>query len=258
MPVLTYTQIDGWIGQAFWPFVRIGACFMVAPLFGAGYVPPRVRIVLSLLVTVAALPLIAAPPGLTLLSVNGAIVTVQQMLIGASMGFALQLVFDALTLGGQLIANGMGLGFAYNVDPLRGVSTPALGQFYTVLGSLIFLALNGHIALIDLLVQSFRGLPVGAGAFSAQTLLVLADWGTQLFAGSLRIALPAIAALLVINLVFGVTSRAAPSLNLFAVGLPITLVFGLAVILLDLPSMQTGFVDLLNSAFGLLRMLGGG
>ncbi len=83
------------------------------------------------------------------------------MVIGVAMGFALQLMFDALTLGGQLLANGMGLGFAFNIDPLRGVSTPALGQFYVLLGSLTFLALNGHIALIQTLVASFRGLPIG-------------------------------------------------------------------------------------------------
>lgn len=257
MPVFTYAQLESWIGQGFWPFVRIGACFMVAPVFGASYVPARIRILLAGLVTMVALPLVAPPAGLTLLSVNGAIVTGQQVLIGAAMGFALQLVFDALTLGGQLLANGMGLGFAFNVDPLRGVSTPALGQFYVILGTLIFLALNGHLAVIELLVGSFHGLPVGSDGFGANALLALANWGTQLFAGSLRIALPGITALLVINMVFGVTSRAAPSLNLFAVGLPVTLVFGLAVIMLDLPSMQSGFTDLLDAAFTLLRSLTG-
>jgi flagellar biosynthetic protein FliR len=88
-------------------------------------------------------------------------------------------------------------------------------------------------------------------------LQTLADWGNQMFLGAMRIALPGMTALLVINLAFGVTSRAAPSLNLFAVGLPVTLVFGLVVVWLGLPSMQTGFLDLLNSAFQYLRALGG-
>jgi flagellar biosynthetic protein FliR len=257
MPVYTYAQIESWIGIAFWPFLRIGACLMVAPLFGASYVPPRVRIVLAAALTLVALPLIPKVDGLTMLSADGVITTVQQIVIGVAMGFALQLMFDALNLGGQLLANGMGLGLAFNIDPLRGVETPALGQLYVVLGTLTFIALDGHVALIETLVASFNGLPIGPSGFSAQALQSLADWGNQLFLGAVRVALPGMTALLVINLAFGVTSRAAPSLNLFAVGLPVTLVFGLVVIWLGLPSMQTGFLDLLNSAFQFLRAMGG-
>src|SRR3984957_3635073 len=233
MPLYTYSQIESWIGLAFWPFLRIGACLMVA------------------------LPLLPPLGDLTLLSADGVVTTVQQIVIGVAMGFALQLMFDALNLGGQLLANGMGLGLAFNIDPLRGVETPALGQLYVVLGTLTFIALDGHIALIETLVASFHGLPIGPGAFSPQVLQSLADWGNQLFLGAVRIALPGMTALLVINLAFGVTSRAAPSLNLFSVGLPVTLVFGLVVIWLGLPSMQTGFLDLLSSAFQFLRALGG-
>ncbi|MFI4869815.1 MAG: flagellar biosynthetic protein FliR [Steroidobacterales bacterium] len=257
MPVFTYPQIESWIGLAFWPFLRIGACLMVAPLFGASYVPPRLRIVLAGALTLVALPMIPPVQGLTLLSGDGVVTTMQQIIIGVAMGFALQLMFDALNLGGQLLANGMGLGLAFNIDPLRGVESPALGQLYVVLGSLTFIALDGHVALIETLVASFHGLPIGPSGFSAQALQSLADWGTQLFLGAVRVALPGITALLVINLAFGVTSRAAPSLNLFAVGLPVTLLFGLVVVWLGLPSMQTGFLDLLNSAFQFLRALGG-
>jgi flagellar biosynthetic protein FliR len=257
MPILTSTQLETWVGAAFWPFVRIGACIMIAPVFGAPYVPPRVRIVLAALLTLIALPLVQQPQGVTLLTATGVVITVQQLLIGAAMGFALQLIFDALTLGGQLLANGMGLGFAFNLDPLRGVSTPALGQLYVVLGTLTFIALDGHLALIETLIDSFRSLPVGADGLDANALRALADWGAQLFSGALRVALPGMTALLVINLAFGVTSRAAPSLNLFAVGLPVTLVFGLVVVLLGLPSMQTGFLGMLSSGFQFLRVIAG-
>jgi flagellar biosynthetic protein FliR len=258
VPVLTLPQIEGWIGSAFWPFLRIGACLMVAPMFGATYVPPRIRIVLAAAVTLAALPMIAHPEGMTVLSADGVITTVQQVLIGIAMGFALQLMFDALTLGGQILANGMGLGFAFNIDPLRNTETPALGQFYTLLGILVFLALDGHIALIETLISSFHGLPVGPNGLSAQALHSLADWGDELFLGALRVALPGMTALLVVNLAFGVTSRAAPALNLFAVGFPITLVFGFVIVLLGLPGIQTVLTDMLTTAFAFMRMLAGG
>jgi flagellar biosynthetic protein FliR len=253
MPVITYGEIESWVGAVFWPFVRIGSCLMVAPMFGASYVPPRIRIVLALALTVLVLPVIGRPAGLTLLSADGITTTAQQVVIGVAMGFALQLMFDALTLGGQLLANGMGLGFAFNMDPLRGVSTPALGQFYVLLGSLTFLALNGHIALIQILVASFHGLPIGPVGLAPQTLHALANWGSYLFIGALRIALAGMTALVVINLAFGVMSRAAPALNPFAVGFPITLVFGLLVVVVGLSSLQTGLVDLLGSAFAFIR-----
>lgn len=257
MPVITDAQIESWLAAGFWPFVRIGACLMVAPMFGASYVPPRIRIVLALALTVLVAPSLPHPMGLVLLSADGVVTTAQQVVIGIAMGFVVQLMFDALTLGGQLLANGMGLGFAFNIDPLRGVQTPALGQFYVLLGSLTFLALDGHLALIQTLLASFRGLPIGPAGLSAQSLQAIANWGSQLFLGALRIALAGMTALVVINLGFGVMSRAAPALNLFGLGFPITLVFGMLIVVLGLPALQSGLVEMLGTAFGFLRALAG-
>lgn len=256
-PVIELATLQHWLGLLFWPFVRIGACLMVAPIFGASYVPPRLRLILAGAITLAVAPLLPATADVPLLSAAGALVTLQQLLIGAALGFALQMVFDALALGGQLLANGMGLGFAFNLDPLRGVTTPALGQLYVVLGTLTFLALDGHLALISTLIDSFKGLPVGEGGLDAARLRGLADWGAMLFSGALRIALPGVTALLVINLAFGVMSRAAPALNLFAVGLPVTLIFGLSIVMFGMPAIGTAFTSLLNEAFTFMRSLTG-
>jgi flagellar biosynthetic protein FliR len=253
----TYEQIESWFGSAFWPFLRIGACLMVAPMFSANYVPPRVRIVLAAAVTLVALPMIPRPQAIPVLSADGVVTTVQQIVIGAALGFVLQLIFDAINFGGQVIANGMGLGLAFNVDPLLDVETPALGQLYVMLGSLTFLALDGHLALIDTLVISFRGLPIGPNGFSADAMRTLAAWGDQLFNGALRVALPAMTALLVVNLAFGAVSRAAPSLNMFAIGLPVALLFGLVVLFFGLPTMQSGFIDLMKSSFQFIQALTG-
>jgi flagellar biosynthetic protein FliR len=255
MITLTTGQLEGWIAEIFWPFIRIGACFMVAPTFGAAFVPARLRIGLAAIVALLVAPLVATPSGITPFSAAGVIVTVQQVLIGVALGFALQLLFDAVSLGGQLLANSMGLSFAFNVDPLRGTSTPALGQFYTLLVMLTFLALDGHLALIEMLVQGFRTLPVGATGFDHAKLWTVVEWGSQLFAGALSVALPGVTALLIVHLAFGVMSRAAPTLNLFAVGFPVTLVCGLAIVLLGLPGVQASFIALLRDAFDLLRGL---
>lgn len=254
MLALAPGQLEAWVAHAFFPFVRIGACLMVAPIFGARFVPARARLLLAVAVTALVLPLLPPVP-VKPLSVEGVVITIHQVLIGAATGFVLMVAFDALAMGGQLLANGMGLGFAFNVDPLRGTGTAVLGQFYMVLVTLTFLALDGHVALIATLVEGFQRLPVTA-APAAETWWTVAAWGTQLFAGALRVALPGMTALLVANLAFGVVSRAAPTLNLFAVGFPAMIIFGLLIVLFGLPAVQTGFVELIDAAFALLGRLG--
>jgi len=255
MLTLTTGQLETWLAQVLWPFVRIGSCFMVAPAFGALFVPARIRIVLAGAIALVVAPLIPSPPAIAPFSPAGFIVTAQQVLIGVALGFCLQLLFDAVSLGGQLLANSMGLSFAFNVDPMRGASTPALGQLYSMLVMLTFLALNGHLALIEVLVDGFRTLPVGTSGLGQSGVWSVVEWGTQIFSGALAVALPGITALLIVNIAFGVISRAAPQLNLFAVGFPISLVFGLVIVLVGMPSVQSSFTRLLAEAFELLRKL---
>ena len=241
-----------------WPFLRIGACLMVAPIFGARFVPARMRIILAGAVTLIVAPLLPEQPAVSPFSAPGIVITAQQLLIGAAIGFVLQVVFDALAMGGQVLANSMGLSFAYNVDPLRGTGTPVLGQFYTLIATLTFLALNGHLAIIELLVDGFRTMPVGVDGIAADGYRLIAEWGTQLFRGAMMVALPGLTALLVVNLAFGVVSRAAPALNLFAIGFPVTLIGGLLVVWAGLPAMQSGFIALMDEAMQFARALTGG
>lgn len=251
---ITTGQLEAWLALYLWPFLRIGACFMMAPIFGAGFVPPRVRLFLAGAITFIVAPLIPAP-NVAVFSFAAVIVTIHQLLIGFASAFVLQLIFDALAMGGQLLANTMGLGFAFNVDPLRGVSTPVLGQMYMILVTLLFLAIDGHLVLIEILVQGFTTLPIGMSGLDSELIWRVAQWGTQLFAGALVVALPGMAALLVVNLAFGVMSRAAPTLNLFAVGFPISLISGLVIMYIGLPSVLAAFNQSLDAAFGLIRTL---
>jgi flagellar biosynthetic protein FliR len=191
-------------------------------------------------------PLLPPAPDIDPFSLPGLQVLAQQVLIGVGIGFVLQLVFDAVGLAGQLLANTMGLSFAFNVDPLRGASTAAIGQFYVVLMVLTFLALDGHLAVIQLVVDGFRTLPVGLQGLGTDGMLRLAASGSLLFSGAVSIALPGLTALLVANIGFGLISRAAPTLNIFAVGFPITIVFGLVVLQIGLPGVQQGFAAMLQ------------
>lgn len=248
-------QIEAWMAMYLWPFVRIGACLMVAPIFGAAFVPPRARIVLAGAITLIVAPLLPPLQGVAPFSPSGIVVTAQQAVIGVALGFMLQVVFDALSMGGQLLSNSMGLSFAFNVDPLRGASTPVIGQFYMLLVTLTFLALDGHLKVIEMLVQGFSMLPVGTTGLGSNGLWTVALWGDQIFRGSLAVALPGVTALLIVNLGFGVVSRAAPTLNLFAIGFPVTLVCGLAIIFAGLPAVQVAFLDLMQQAFAAIAAM---
>ena len=233
-----------------WPFFRIAGVIMVAPVFGARLVPPRVRIALAVAVTVVMSPLLPVMQPFEL-SLAAGLTVAQEILIGVAIGFCLQMIFDALIIAGQTIAMSMGLGFAMMVDPQRGISVPVLSQFFVVLGLLIFLALGGHLATLRLISDSFATLPVGQ-PLGAEGAWTVAAWGSQMFAGALRIALPAATALLVANIAFGVMSRAAPTLNLFAVGLPAGLLIGFLLLLLNLGHLSALLAQFLEATLSML------
>jgi flagellar biosynthetic protein FliR len=255
---LTTGQLEAWLDQVLWPFIRVGSCLMVAPVFSGQTVPARIRIVLAGAIALILAPMIVIPPQLSAFSIEGLMVTAQQVVIGIALGFCLQLVFDAITLGGQLIANSMGLSYAMTLDPVRGTGSTALGEMYSIFVTLVFLALNGHLRLIEVLADGFRTLPIGGPGFGAASLWQVVLWGGTLFGGALSIALPAITSLLIVNLAFGVVSRAAPSLNLMAVGFPVILICGLLVLVVSVPQLLAGFERLLEQSFGVLQTLSSG
>jgi flagellar biosynthetic protein FliR len=193
------------------------------------------------------------PPSVELISAQALVISIHQVLIGVAMGFILQLVFAAFVIAGQSIAMAMGLGFASIIDPQNGMQVPAVSQTFLIMATLIFLSLNGHLVLIEVLANSFQNLPVGMLVPSRDGLWQLVTWGSNMFAGGMLIALPAVAALLLVNLAFGVTTRAAPQLNIFAVGFPVMIMVGLAFLILTLPTITTHLSRLLLEAFDLIE-----
>ncbi|MEO6696811.1 MAG: flagellar biosynthetic protein FliR [Gammaproteobacteria bacterium] len=252
---ISTADISALLSAYLWPFFRIAALVGAAPLLGTQTVPVRVRISLALALTAVIVPVIPAAPAADLFGATGVVITVQQVLIGLAMGFALQLVFAAFVFAGQLIGTTMGLGFASLNDPVTGVVVPTVSQFYTVMVTLLFFALNGHLILIEVLADSFHSMPVGAEGVSAGGLWELVRWASHLFSGAVLIALPAMAALLVVNIGLGVVTRAVPQLNIFAVGFPVTLMLGLLVMWITLPTVLPQLNSLLEDVFVFLRHL---
>jgi flagellar biosynthesis protein FliR len=235
-----------------WPFIRVAAFVMVMPVIGGSFVPAQVRLMVALMLTLVIAPVLQPAISINFLSFAGVIIILQEVAIGIAMGFAVQLVFDAIALGGQVIAMSMGLGFAVFLDRARGVNIPVVSQFFLMLGMLLFLAMDGHLALIEMIAESFRILPIAGAGLTRAAVSYLLEWSSQLFIVALKIALPAITALLVVNLAFGVMSRAAPTLNLFAVGFPVAMLLGFVVIFLSMGSLTENVSQLSAAA---LRML---
>ncbi len=233
----TEAQITENIASIWFPFLRIDAAVMAAPLFGSNLVPGRVRILLGLAIALVVVPMLPKAPPVELLSIAGLLLSINEILIGVCLGWLLQWVFDAAVIAGQTIAMGMGLGFATMVDPLRGVAVPVLSQFLLLMCWLLFLSMNGHLAFFELVRASFDIWPVGGRALSPEALQEVIQGSAVIFDAGLRIALPAVLALLLVQLGMGVVSRTAPALNLFAVGFPLALMIGFIVIAEALPTL---------------------
>ncbi len=251
------TEIISFLGGYFWPFVRIGGMLMIAPVFSGKMISKRIRIVVAIVLTITIAPLTPPMPIIDPLGPEGIMITFNQLLIGLMMGFALRIAFTALELGGQVIGQLMGLGFAQMVDPQNGVSVPVVGQVYIILGTLIFVTLNGHLILIEVLVNSFESMPVTLQGIPISHFWDMLMWGSWMFFGAIMIAIPAIAALFMVNVAFAVLARTAPQLNIFAIGFPITLILGFMIIILSLSSFYPQFERLLENGFLVIKRIVG-
>lgn len=248
---VTSAQLSAWLAAFGWPFVRILALVSSAPILGNPGVPLQVKIGLAFAIAVVLTPVLGAMPQVEPGSAIGLLILAQQIVIGVAMGFAMRIVFTAVEMAGHIVGMQMGLGFATFFDPQNAAQTPVVGQFLGLIGTLAFLAMNGHLLIIETLAQSFQTLPVMAQPFSATGWRALAGWGKEVFLAGLLLSMPIMAALLITNLALGIMTRAAPQLNVFSVGFPITLTAGFIVLIVALPYFAPLFERLLHDGMGM-------
>jgi flagellar biosynthetic protein FliR len=252
----TAAELSRLVAGFMWPFMRIGAMLIAAPVFGAqNIIPTRIRIGLAVLLTITVMPMLPAPPAVAPLSAAGLLISAQQLLIGFTAGFIMQLAFSALVIGGHSVAMSMGLGFASFIDPQNGIQVPVVSKFYVIIGTLLFLVINGHLVMLQVLFASFESLPVGAELLGRDSFLTLTLWGSRMFVGALLIALPALVTIMLINFTFGIMTRAAPTMNIFAVGFPTTMAAGFVIMLITLPNLLPRFTDLVMDGFRLMQTI---
>ena len=223
---------------------RIGAAMLAAPFFGAGSVPPQVRVIATgaVAVMVCAWTPVAAPPAL--FTAQGILITLGELLIGLALGFVLQLAFAAPVLAAEQIGGAMGMSIATAADPVSGAHSPALGQYFTVLLTVIFLGLGGHLTWLELVIESYTAFPPGAAWLSPDHLRTVVGFGSDMFVAAVGIALPVTLVLLLVQMAAGVLSRSAPSLNLFSLGLPAGVLAGMAALIAVAPLLTDQFTDL--------------
>ncbi len=253
-----FAGVEGQLWLWLFAMIRPGAAFLAAPITGAAVVPIQLRLVVSLAVGMAAITAndISLPVE-GIVSVAGFASIAGEIIIGLAIGFTIQIGYAAAFVAGETISNAMGLGFASMSDPQTGQSTPVIGQLLSIVATLIFLALDGHLILASIIVHSYESLPPGSGLLSAQATFGLVEFGGSLFVAGLAIAFPVGSALLLVQIIMGLLARSAPSMNLFAVGLPATLTLGLVLLAIASPLMIDGIGDALLQSFEQSSLLAG-
>lgn len=252
MVAFSQVQLDAWLAGLLLPFLRVLALFSAAPLLSHRSVPVRARVAAAFVIAVAVAPFAGVPPGIPLASLTGLELVVQQVIIGLALGFAARMLFAVFEIAGEFIGLQMGFSFAGFFDP-HGGSESAVGSWLHTLALLMFVALDGHLLLIDTLVGTFRTLPIAPDPLAAIARLRLDLLAGEVFRLALTLALPATMLMLFVNLVLGFTSRVAPQLNIFAVGFPVTLMAGLVALALGAQHMLEPLAEALRVFLGPLR-----
>lgn len=256
MITLSSAELQTWIAAFLWPLTRILGLIAAAPLFGNLSVPARVKVTLGVMLALIIAPSVPALPAADPMSLTGLMILVQQLLIGLAMGFAMRIVFAAIEMAGEVAGLTMGFGFATFFDPQTRARSSALSQLLSLIAIMIFVTTNVHLALLGTLANSFNTLPISAQPFGSGGFRQVVVWGGQIFTMGLQLSLPILAALLITNFALGILTRAAPQLNLFGIGFPITLGAGFIVLMLMLPYLAKPMENLFFGALERVQRIG--
>jgi flagellar biosynthetic protein FliR len=237
----TESVINQYMADLLLPLTRISALVMTMIGFSSRSIPGPIKLFLCLTLTVAIMPAIPPTNVGDLFSFATTFLIVEQIIIGVMVGFVTVMVINTFTLAGQIVAMQTGLGFASLVDPVSGMNVAAVGQFFLILSSLLFWVMDGHLIYLKFIVASFDTLPIPAPDFNSLKFKELAEWGRWMFATALSLSLAPLTAMLLINFSFGIMTRAAPQLNIFAIGFPVTMCSGLLIMWLTMGNFMVHF-----------------
>lgn len=244
------------IAAFMWPLTRILGFIAIAPPFGNNGVPVRVKIALGVFLSLIVAPSIPPLNNVDPLSITGIAVLMQQLIIGLAMGFIVRVIFAGVEMAGEVIGLTMGLGFATFYDPQTRGRSSAIAQFLVIITTLLFLSLNVHLAMFEALINSFKNIPISTSLNMGFSVQRLAIWGEEIFKIGMLLSMPLVAALLITNIALGILTRAAPQLNIFGIGFPITIMVGFLMLTMILPYLMLPLENIFQHSVDTINNLG--
>jgi len=248
-------QLIAMIMSFIWPLTRILGLLAIAPPFGTNTIPLQMKVLFGIVIASIVAPTLEAPPVTDPLSLSGMMILAQQLVIGLGMGFIMRIAFAGIEMAGEVAGLTMGLGFASFFDPQTEGRSSAITQFLVLIATLLFFAFDIHHALITALIDSFKTIPLSISVRDGFDIHKLVIWGEQIFISGMRISLPIVAALLVTNVSMGILTRAAPQLNLFGIGFPITIGVGFLMLGMILPYLELPLSNLFRQSLEAMQSL---
>lgn len=252
---ITFTQLHGWLVAFLWPFFRITALMLSSPLWGHSAVPNQVKIALAAAISLAIAPSLPSMPTIPLISWAGFGLIVEQLVIGIATGLVLRIMLAVVQATGEYISLQMGLAFATFFDLAAAGNMVVVSRFLYMITLLLFLSLNGHLIVLDILIASFDTLPIGIQAFNPEAFILLTRYASSIFSTGLLLAVPLVCSLLIVNLALGILNRAAPQLTVFNIGFPTSLTIGLALMMVLMTQLGSMLSQLFHHSLMTLQQL---
>jgi len=250
---ITSQELLNLVATFIWPFSRILGFFSTAPLLSQNSFPVTTRIGLAIVMTILLMPGIPLMMTVDQLSMDGLLILINQFLIGISIGFVMRVIFSAIEMAGELIAVSMGLGFATFYNPQTQAQTIVISQFLSLLALAVFLSTNLHLVMLESFFDSFKTIPIDQISLAPIAFRDLAYWGSNIFSIGLQLSLPIVTTLLIANIALGILTKAAPQLNLFGIGFPITIGIGFLMLSINMPYWSNPIINSLDLGIQMIR-----
>src|SRR5215813_5637887 len=223
-------------------FARIGAMVMLLPGFGETNIPARIKLSIALLLTLIILPLHRAAYQVDMTSLTPLLVLIE-IVVGIVLGATARVTLSALQVAGSVIAQQLGLGFVTAIDPTQGQQGLLIGNFLTILGLTLLFATDSHHLVIAALNESYRIFSPGEVMPSGD----VAALATRAFATAFKIGMQLSAPFLVFGLVFniglGILARLMPQMQVYFVGVPLSILAGFLILALVISALMGAFLD---------------
>lgn len=214
---------------------RVTPLFIVAPLFSSALIPPRVKGLIAVGISIGLTPIAMHAQHVPSDTLALGELVIEGLLVGLAFAFALSILLAAIESAGSLIDVVSGFSYGTLINPMNGESSAVVSRFYSLLGTLIFLLIGGDAWTIRGLGRSFELVPLTDAPRISSLIGGVEQVFSTIFTAALEIAAPVLAALLITDVAFGVVSRVVPQLNVFAVGFPTKVGVALLVVAASLP-----------------------